>query len=158
MPWLTRRAAEWSILLLLALALIGVFGQQFRSVQGQGELAAIQSTLGALRTALVIDHLQSAVAGNKAVVPPQRNPFLVLGRLPSNYAGVLGAVTKAGAIPPGNWVFDAYCNCIGYEPLYAYALEEAGDAPMLWFRVSAPPGPLQIAPMQAYRWQGQVIN
>ncbi len=157
MPWLSRRGAEWSILLAVVLVLIGVFGREFRFVQGQGELAAIKTTLGALRTALVIDHLHATTAGHQAVAQPQRNPFLVLDHAPTNYAGVLGAV-KADAIPPGNWVFDAFCNCIGYEPLYSHALEEAGDAPMLWFRVSAPPGPLQISPLQIYKWQGQTVN
>ena len=150
MPWLTRRGAEWSILLAVLLVLVVAFGREFRVVQGQGELAAIKTTLGALRTALVIDHLHAATSGRQAVAQPQRNPFLVLDHAPANYAGVLGAV-KPDAIPPGNWVFDAYCNCIGYEPLYA-------DAPMLWFRVSAPPGPLQISPLQIYKWQGQTVN
>ena len=157
MPWLTRRSAEWSLLFVCILVLIGVFGRQFRFVQGQGELAAIKTTLGALRTALVVDHLQAAVAGHKVVAQLQRNPFLVLDHLPANYAGVLGAV-KLGSVPPGNWVFDAYCNCIGYGPMYPYALEGAGEAPMLWFRISAPPGPLQIAPVQPYRWQAELVN
>jgi hypothetical protein len=157
MPWLTRRAAEWSILLVVVLALMGVFGRQFRYVQGQGELAAIKTTLGALRTALVVDYLQAQVATKSTpVAQPQRNPFLVLDRAPANYAGVLGTV-KAESVPPGNWVFDPFCNCIGYGPMYPYALEEAGDAPMLWFRVSGS-GPLQIAPVQPYRWQGEVVN
>lgn len=158
MPWSNRRAAEWSILLVVVLLLMGVFMQQVRSVQGQGELAAIKTTLGALRTALVIDHLQSMVAGgDRAATPPQRNPFLLLSHAPTNYAGVLGTL-KADAVLPGSWVFDTYCNCIGYVPLYPHALEHAGDAPMLWFRISAPPGPLLIAPLQAYRWQGEVVN
>ena len=158
MPRLTRRWAEWGILLAAVMVLVGAFGREFRLVQGQGELAAIKTTLGALRTALAIDHVYLAATGKNARVQPQRNPFLVLDHVPANYAGVLGAVITADAVPPGNWVFDTYCNCIGYEPLYPHALDDASDAPMLWFRVSAPPGPLQIAPLQNYRWQGQTIN
>jgi hypothetical protein len=158
MPWLTRRSAEWSLLVIVILVLMGVLGQQVRMVQAQGELAAIKSTLGALRTALVIDHLHAAVAQTgQRVAPPQRNPFLVLDHVPANYAGVLGVV-HAETVPPGHWVFDDYCHCIGYGPTYPYALDGAGDAPMVWFRVSAPPGPLQIAPLQPYYWQGELVN
>jgi len=158
MPWLTRRSAEWSLLAVVILVLMGVFGQQIRAVQAQAELAAIKTTLGALRTALVIDHMQAAAIHKaKAVASPQRNPFLLLDHTPGNYAGVLDGI-KADAVPAGNWVFDAYCHCIGYAPMYPYALETGGDDGMLWFRVSAPPGPLTIAPLHTYRWRGEVID
>lgn len=158
MPWLTRRSAEWSLLVVTILVLIGVFGQQFRVVQAQGELAAIKSTVGALRTALVIDHLKHAVGpGPQFVGISQRNPFLVLDHIPANYAGVLIEL-NAEAVPPGNWVFDSFCHCVGYQPMYPYALDGARDAAMVWFRVSDPPGPLQITPLQAYRWQGELVN
>lgn len=144
--------------MVVILVLMGVFGQQIRFVQAQAEQAAIKTTLGALRTALVIDHLQSAAGQTgQNVASPQRNPFLLLDHLPANYAGVLGN-PKADAAPAGNWVFDAYCHCIGFRPAYPYALEKEGDDPMLWFRVSAPPGPLAIAPLHTYRWQGEVID
>ncbi len=158
MPWQSRRAVEWSLLVVVVLVLMGVFAHQFRIVQAQGELAAIKTTLGALRTALVIDHLQGAAASRTpAVAIAQRNPFLLLDHLPGNYAGVSEGV-RADATPGGKWVFDAYCNCIGYGPMYPFALDEGGDAPMVWFRISAPPGPLHITPVQAYRWQGELIN
>jgi hypothetical protein len=87
----------------------------------------------------------------------QRNPFLLLDHEPGNYAGVMDG-GKAEGVPPGNWVFDTYCNCIGYGPMYPFALNEGGGSPMVWFRISAPPGPLQITPMQAYRWQGELLD
>lgn len=153
-----RRYAEWSLLAIVILVLMGIFGQQIRFVQAQAELAAIKTTLGALRTALVIDHMQAAaIHKTKAVASPQRNPFLLLEHPPGNYAGVLGSL-KVDTVPAGNWVFDAYCHCIGYGPMYPYALEGGGDDPMLWFRVSAPPGPLTITPLYAYRWQAERVN
>lgn len=158
MPGLTRRSAEWSLLVIVILVLMGVFAHRFRVVQGQGELAAIKTTLGALRTALVLDHLHTAVAaGGQSVATTQRNPFLLLDHVPANYAGVLGDV-QPEAVSPGKWVFDAYCACIGYAPLYPYATDGAGDVPMVWFLISAPPGPLHITPLHAYRWQGELIN
>jgi hypothetical protein len=147
---------EWGLTVLVILVMTGVFGRQFRTVQGQGELAALKTTLGALRTALVIDHLKNTVDGQTRA-PVQRNPFLLLDHVPSNYFGTLASL-KGQPLPPGNWVFDGYCNCIGYEPLYPQSLENPGDAPTVWFRISAPPGPLQITPVQEYMWQGEVVR
>ena len=158
MRWQSTRAAEWSLLVVVLLVMMGMFAHQFRAVQAQGELAAIKTTLGALRTALVIDHLERAVASKgQGVAIAQRNPFLLLARVPANYAGAFEA-SKANAVPPGNWVFDSYCNCIGYGPMHPFALDADTEAPMVWFRISAPPGPLQITPVQAYRWQGELVN
>jgi hypothetical protein len=148
---------EWSLLLLVILVVAGVFVRQFRYVQGQGELAAVKTTLGALRTALLLDHLKRAVEDPAALRPVQRNPFLLLEPVPANYAGAL-ASAKGQGLRPGSWVFDAFCNCIGYEPLYPQALDLPSDAPALWFRVSAPPGPLQIQAMQTTLWQGQSVD
>jgi hypothetical protein len=148
---------EWSLLLLVILVVAAVFVRQFRYVQGQGELAALKTTLGALRTALLLDHLKQAVDDPAGLRPVQRNPFLLLAPVPANYAGAL-ASAKGQGLRPGTWVFDAYCHCIGYEPLYPYALDLASDAPTLWFRISAPPGPLQIQAMQTTLWQGQPLE
>lgn len=152
-----RRMLEWSLLLLVILVVAGMFARQFRNVQAQGELAAVKTTLGALRTALLLDHLKGVVDGTNASRPVQRNPFLLLAPVPANYAGAL-ASAKGQGFKPGTWVFDTFCNCIGYEPLFPQALDMPSDAPAVWFRVSAPPGPLQIRAMQAYLWQGQVLD
>ena len=152
-----RRILEWSLLLLVILVVAGLFVRQFRNVQAQAERAAVQTTLGALRTALLLDHLKGVVDGANASRSVQRNPFLLLAPVPANYAGAL-ASAKGQGLKPGTWVFDAFCNCIGYEPLFPQALAMPTDAPAMWFRVSAPPGPLQIQAMQAYRWQGQLLD
>jgi hypothetical protein len=148
---------EWGLALLVVLLVAAYFGREFRYVQGQAELAAVKTTLGALRTALLLDHLKNAAEGASPASAVQTNPFLLLATVPANYSGVLSEA-KGKPLRPGTWVFDAYCRCIGYEPLYAYALNTPADAGGLWFRVSAPPGPLQISAMQAYRWQDQVLE
>jgi hypothetical protein len=148
---------EWSLLILVILVLAGLFVRQFRYVQGQGELASVKTTLGALRTALLLDYLKQVVDGPAAAHPLQRNPFLLLAPVPANYAGALASANGQG-LRPGTWVFDAFCNCIGYAPLYPYALDRVSDAPALWFRISAPPGPLQIQAMQTTLWQGQSLD
>ena len=63
---------EWGLLTLVIVVLIVVLGREIRQVRGQAERAAIQTTLGVLRTALVVAHLEAAVgtgrAGGQAVV------------------------------------------------------------------------------------------
>lgn len=149
---------EWGILVVLVVVLVGVLGRQLRVVQGQAERASVQSTLGALRTAFVIDHLQQTVNTPKSgVAVLQRNPFKLLKAVPANYAGEF-AVLKMDAVAPGSWVFDPVCGCIGYLLLYPQWLESPPDTTAVWFRIGAPPETLQITPLQAYVWQGQLLN
>lgn len=154
----TRRGLEWSLLLIVVLLVAGFYVREFRFVQGQGEAAAVKTTLGALRTALLMDHLKGVVDGTAAARPAQANPFALLAQLPANYAGVRDRHTAPAPQQAGSWVFDADCHCIGYLPLYPQGLNTPTDAPALWFRVSKPPGPLQIRAMQHYVWQGQVLD
>ncbi|MDR7306972.1 hypothetical protein [Rhodoferax saidenbachensis] len=138
-----------------------VFVWQLREVRGQAELAQIKNTLGALRTALVLEHL-AAVAGNRSNAAPsaalaQRNPFLALATLPANYAGLADAEALA-ALPGGSWVFDPDCTCVGYHPMETDRLESPLGAQALWFQVSKPPGPLQITSQMSYVWMGQVVD
>lgn len=153
-----RRLVEWSLLGLVIAALVVVFGRQVQNVQGQAELASFKGTLGALRTALVVQHLQQRVGqGSSIVAPLQRNPFLLLERLPINYAGDLGT-GRAGEVPAGKWIFDADCACVGYAPLYPHWLDSPSGDGMVWFSVSPPPGPLQLTPRERYLWQGQAMD
>ena len=153
----TRRGLEWSLLLLIILSAAGFYVREFRLVQAQGEVAAVKTTLGALRTALLIDHLKSLVDGTAGTAAVQRNPFLLLDHAPVNYAGVL-AGGAARVLQPGTWVFDSICSCIGYEPLYPQDLSTPVDAPGLWWRVSTEAPPLQIHALQRYVWLGQVLD
>lgn len=160
-PVWNTRLAEWGLVLLLVVALGAVLAYQVREMRGQAELAQIKSTLGALRTALVVAHLQSAVAGSRgggqAVVLAQRNPFAALQQPPANYAGLADPQALA-VLPGGSWVFDPGCACIGYRPLEATWLESPKDAMALWFRVEAAAGPMQITAMQPYVWMGQPLD
>lgn len=152
------RALEWSILLAVVLALIGTYGAQVRSLQAQAEGASINSTLGALRTSLVVEHLRSQVRPDSGkAVSVQRNPFKVLDTLPANYAGEVAMADIYNA-PPGTWVFDAACPCVGYRPLHPQSLQPARTPAVLWFRVSAPPAALQLTPLEVYEWQGNAIQ
>jgi hypothetical protein len=157
-PLWNGRMVEWGMLLVLVLVVIGVFGRQARVVQGQAERATVISTLGALRTALVIAHLQKTLDANKPIAAPvQRNPFMLLASVPPNYAGEFGAL-QMEHVAPGSWVFDPDCNCIGYLPLYAEWLESPPNTQAAWFTLHGAPGPMQISARENYVWQGQVVN
>ena len=154
----TGRTLEWLILAGVLLVFIVALGLASQRLQAQAEIGTVQATLGALRFSLVADHLKKSLQspqGNAA--NSQRNPFKVLDRLPPNYVGEVSMSAIAG-VAPGSWVFDKDCVCIGYRPMNPQGLEPASDLGVLWFRVSNPPGPLQLMPLRTYSWQGQVIQ
>ena len=148
------RMVEWGILAIVIVVLVGIFGHYVRVIRGQGERAAVVSTLGALRTALVIDHLQRASnAGGAGQSSAVVNPFMVLQTLPLNYGGEMSAA-QAVLAPPGRWVFDSQCGCVGYAPQDpAWHTSELGVA-VLWFKVSSGPGPRVLTAQAPYVWQG----
>jgi hypothetical protein len=152
---------EWSVVAALILVLAVVFMHRVRVVQRQAELAAVRSTLGALRTAFVFQHLQSQAqhASKDAVVAVMHhNPFELLKQRPGNYWGEVTSST-ALALPSGNWVFDSKCECMGYLPQDATEFDTASGDSMAWFHVSAAAnGLLQITAREAYVWQGVVLN
>jgi hypothetical protein len=142
----------------LMVVAIGVMRQKADDLLAQAEVAAVQSTLGSLRTALVIAHLQKVVqAGQGVVVDLQQNPFKILQGVPANYAGEVGRSDLAGVVG-GSWVFDKECVCIGYVPMNAESLEPKVQPAVLWYRISGAPGPLQITATESYRWLGQAVN
>jgi hypothetical protein len=161
-----RRLTEWGVLLALILVVVGVGYAQTQRLRGQAELARLRSSLGALRTALVVAHLEHTVKAGQANVvaaaplglpPVSRNPFLALAQLPPNYLGESTPLALVD-LPGGNWVFDADCQCVGYKPSETGWLEAPVDAMALWFQVSAPPGPLQISAQRTYVWMGQKVE
>ncbi len=161
-PWkgsfLSLRVLEWSLVAGLILVLTLAFVRQVRVLQGQAELSAIQTTLGALRTAFVLDHLQNKVlSGTPAVGLAPHNPFELLPRHPVNYRGEM-TPAEAAAAPAGSWVFDPVCACVGYLPIYAQWFDSPSGDIMAWYRVSGAPGPLQLTAKENYVWQGHTLN
>ena len=157
-PFLSLRMIEWSLVAALIAVLALVFMHQVRVLQGQAELSAVKTTLGALRTALVLDHLRHSVKENGASVASlQRNPFELLQRRPPNYRGELSR-TDAETAPDGSWVFDPVCVCVGYRPLYAEWFDSPSGESLAWYQLSDAAGPWQLTAKEAYIWQGQVVN
>lgn len=157
-PVSRRSLVEWLLLALLIVVLVLLFTREVRVVQGQAERAAVKATLGALRTALVLDHLQKNVAaGKSSVALLQHNPFELLQRRPLNYLGAMSAA-QALAAPPGSWVFDAVCDCVGYLPIYAEWFDSPSGELMAWYQITGAPGPLQLVAKENYVWQNQTMN
>ncbi|MDO8249713.1 MAG: hypothetical protein Q7T78_08360 [Rhodoferax sp.] len=157
-PLWSVRVLEWSLLAGVLVVLVLLFARQVRVIKGQGELAAVRSTLGALRTALVIDHLQKKVMdGSSSVALKQRNPFELLQRQPANY---VGEVTPAQAVaaPAGSWVFDPVCACAGYVPTDVQWFDSPSGEAMAWYQLRGAPGPMQLVAKEAYGWQGLLMN
>jgi hypothetical protein len=156
--FINQRLVEWSLVALLMGALVVGFLHQVRVVQRQAEFANIRTTLGALRTAFVMQHLQAQMPGsNQSVAPMQRNPFDLLDRRPVNYRGVIDA-KNLSLLPAGGWVFEPVCGCIGYLPLDASEFDSASGDAVAWFVVNTSSLPFQLTAKEAYVWQGQVLD
>jgi hypothetical protein len=159
LPFGTRRMVEWTIVALALVMIVLVFVHKMRAIEGQTELSAIKTTLAALRTSFVLDHLRkSATSEDTAVELAQHNPFELLQRYPPNYIGEM-TPEQAELAPSGSWVFDPGCVCVGYLPIWGQWFDSPSGNLMVWFRVSAAPGPfLQLTAKENYRWQGEVLN
>ena len=160
--WPATRTVEWGILSAVALVIALVAGHYVRGFQAQAERSAVLSTLGALRTALTIAHLQGASASASAsyAAPPGGtpvNPFLVLQALPLNYRGE-SSIAAMLAVPTGGWVYDPQCVCVGYVPLDTDWSDGARQTGALWFKVGSGPGPLQLTAQSAYVWRGLPVQ
>ena len=149
------RFFEWGLMAGLVLVVLLTFMHQAQQVQGQAELAAIKRTLGALRTAAVMDDLQARLHGRSG--PPGANPFDLLQLRPENYLGPLGAA-QAATVRPGSWWFDPQCSCVVYAPLETRWLAGSTGGTWLRFRVVTGEGPLQLAALGTYLWQGQRVD
>lgn len=152
------RTIEWALAGLVVAVLVAMFVRQMRVVQGQGELAAVKTTLGALRTALVIDYLhRKADPAAAAAAKEPRNPFDLLQYRPVNYAGIV-SVRQSLAVAPGSWIFDPACPCVGYRPMDDAWFDSPSGEPLAWYRLEGAPGPLQLTAGERYLWRDQVLD
>ena len=146
------RYLERGLVVGVIVLIVVVLDGRMQALQAQAEVAGMRSTLGALRTALVLDHLQRQLRPQKT--PVERNPFLLLEPVPANYAGVKPAQSLPGDAP-GQWVFDPACLCVGYAPVHAQWAGDAGDVGVLWFRVIPTTGASRIDAALNYQFQDQ---
>ena len=157
--FLTQRMVEWTILFLVLLALVLAFLQRARWVQGQGELAAVRSTLGSLRTALITEHLRQQTQLHRSDPVAQKNPFTLLKALPPNYQGALGFAQVGAQLRLGGWAYVADCPCVVYAPMAREWFDSPSGDLMLWYRIdSHDRGPTTLEPQEAYRWFEQALQ
>jgi hypothetical protein len=153
-----KRVLEWLLVVLLITVLVGVFVRYIREVQGQGELAAVKTTVGALRTALVIDHLQKQVlAGAGPVVQTLVNPFILLQQQPVNYWGEV-TPARISAVPPGSWIYVAQCPCIAYKPADDLWFASPSGDTLVWYAITGMPSVLQLIPKERYHWHNEILD
>ena len=152
-----RRPVEWLAMALLLLVLIGTFVHYSRFVQSQAEVAAIKSTVGALRTALVVEHLRRQVAVGSEPQSSGANPFKLLGKAPTNYIGELSRA-QTDATLQGVWVYAPDCPCVGYRPRDDQALDSPVADPFIWFEVVGGDGLLQLKAREVYRLNDELID
>jgi hypothetical protein len=167
-PVARSRLMEWSLVAVVIIALALAFAYYASRVRGQGELAAIRLTVGALRSTLAIEDLRQKLPhAVPSTAPIPYNPFELLRERPGNYRGEVADAQSASALTtPGNWVYERTCACIAYRPLDTRWLESPSGDALLWFYVLGPQrekqtsnqGPLQLVAREAYRWQGQLID
>lgn len=158
LPLGSRRMAEWALLALLIALVTVLMSRQAATVRGQAELASVKATLGGLRIAFVIDQVGlSRTRPNAPRNERQSNPFELLESRPLNYFGDTTTVDFT-TVPPGSWVFDAVCDCVGYVPMDPQWLFAPGGQAVAWFQVTGTQGPLQLQAREAYLWQGQLID
>lgn len=155
---LGRRLVEWSLLVIFVLVVVTLFLRQTRVVHSQAELAAVKTTIAALRTAMALHELEIQVARQASLVAgQQRNPFTFLQRKPLNYMGEMD-LTAAEKSAPGSWIFDPGCGCVGYLPIDPQWAFGSNGGKLIWLRVSAPNEPPQLRSLQAYEWRGQTLD
>ena len=152
----TTRPFEWAVVAAVVIAGGAAVNRQYRDLEGQAEYAAIQSVLGSMRTALILDYLQKAANGKPGHAPTTApNPIVLLQPLPT-YAGPVHMADQS-FVRPGNWMFDADCGCVGYRPLNPDWLEPRRDFPALWFKVGNARGVPELVAMHTYFWHGASI-
>lgn len=155
---LGRRLVEWSLLAMVVLVVLLLFLRQTIVVHSQAELAAVKTTIAALRTGMALHQLEIQVAKQALLVAAQqRNPFTFLQRKPLNYLGEMD-LTAAENSAPGSWIYDPVCGCVGYLPIDPQWAFGSNEGKLIWLRVSAPSEPPQLRALQAYQWRGQTLD
>lgn len=151
------RMLEWSLLSLLVLAVMSALYYYARMVHAQAERAAVLTTLGALRTALIVQQLPVVAHSATDSSAQNPNPFDSLTTLPAAYAGTVQGRDVA-AVADGQWVFDEGCACIGYKPLYPEWLQTDDGLRVLWFQHRGSGNTSQWVALGQYVWQDQPIR
>ena len=151
-----KRLFKQALLILLLLFIVWAILDKARDVRGAAELSAVQVSLGALRTAIVVDRMGRAAKFDQSSRPVTINPFLLLARLPINYAGEMALDDAVnGALKPGFWFFDKAQLTVGYRLGNRRLFFSTSGGAMLLFRTAEQE--LLIA-HETYVWRGVAVK
>jgi hypothetical protein len=163
----TGRSFEWALVAAVVVTLIGFFLREFQLVQAYAERSSVKTTLGALRIAIVVEHVRTQTAGLQpptaiTVTSTQHSsvasPFLLLAQQPKVSTPTETAAFES-SVPQGYWVFGSTCRCVGYRPLHDQGKAASGRSGMVWFNlVRQGAGPNQLVAQEAYVWNGELLN
>jgi len=128
---------ELAIVVSVAGILAGLFLNRIGFYQEQAEKAAMEQTLGVIRSALHLQVASLVAKGRESEIPNLliKNPMDWLADKPKNYAGEYFA-PKPQDIEPGSWYFDLQSGNLIYLPRNnAHLRLEQGEPSRLRFRV-----------------------
>jgi general secretion pathway protein G len=121
---------ELIVVISIIAVLAGTLLKRIPYYQGQAEKAAMEQTVGALQSALVIRYgalvARGAVNEKELKVLTTGNPMNWLQRKPPNYAGEYFDPAPQ-AIPSGNWFFDLKSHDLVYSVGYAEHFKPGKD-------------------------------
>ena len=115
-----RRTAGFSLLeLVIVIGLVAVLAtvaaDRLTRMRGAAEKAAVESIIGAIRSAFGIRFAELIAKGRSAEIPQlvRTNPFELLADMPETYRGAFFGV-DAGLFAPGDWYYDRRDNKLVY--------------------------------------------
>ena len=98
---------ELIVVIALLSVLIATILNRVEYYQELAEKTAMEQNVGAIQSALTMEHGKLYVHGNAGDISllATQNPMKWLQKLPQNYAGEFYAPTPK-SVPPGSWMFD----------------------------------------------------
>lgn len=151
-----RRLWERCLLLALIGVVVWALVDKARDMRSAAELNAFRYSLGALRIALVLDQLHTAVGHSATTRDTTRNPILLLASPPLGYVGEMSLFdVQSDGLKLGSWFFDRHCSCVGYQLRDDRRFVAPSGGNVMTFSMTS--GGVLLA-RETYVWRGEVIN
>ena len=156
---LALRLAEYGVVAVVLLLLVGGFLRKIERLQAQTERLTMERTVRALRTAVELTAVLSADGQQRppAALRPGGNPMDLLDQVPANYRGTRAGIDPA-SVPGGHWYFDRLHGLLIYRVANPrFFVTALSGPPRARFRIveqSQEVSPhLALEPVDPYRWR-----